>query len=219
MLKRGDVLTHPYNPPSMNSSNLFGNDVDPQADKVLPQILELKNRGIFTDGQLATTHSSWQVEEKASSQGWFPDTLSTDIGRTPDGNPASVLVSMSVALHLGMPLDAVIAAATSTPAKVMNAPEKIGTLEPGTTADVSVIELQQGNVDYPDQGRQTRALKQQFVPVATIKGGIFLKGSAPSAVAGRGGPPAGGGGGGRGAGSGGGGGRGGAGGPAANPGS
>src|SRR5258706_10775475 len=37
MLKRGDVLAHPFNPPSQNSSNLFGNEVGPQADKVLPQ--------------------------------------------------------------------------------------------------------------------------------------------------------------------------------------
>ena len=180
MLKKGDVLTHPMNPPSMNSSNLFGNDVDPQSDKVLPQILALKDRGIFTDGQLSTTHSSWAVEEKAAKQGWFPDVLSTDIGRAPDGAPASVLASMTVAMHLGMPLDAVVAAATSTPARAMNFPEKVGTLEPGTTADVAVLDIQQGNFEYPDQARQMRTLKQQFVPVATVKGGIFLKGAPPT---------------------------------------
>jgi dihydroorotase len=190
MLKRGDVLTHPMNPPSMNSSNLFGNEVDPQADKVLPQILALKDRGITTDCQLATTHSSWAVAEKAAKQGWFPDVLSTDIGRTPDGSPASVLVSMTVAMHLGMPLDAVVAATTSTPARVMKFPEKVGTLAPGTTADVAVLDIQQGNFDYPDQGRQMLSVKQQFVPVATIKGGIFLKGAPPPpAPAGRGAAP------------------------------
>jgi dihydroorotase len=181
MLKRGDVLTHPMNPPSMNSANLFGNDVDPQSDKVLPQILALKDRGITTDCQLATTHSSWAVAEKAAKQGWYPDVLSTDIGRTPDGQPASVLVSMTTALHLGMPLDAVVAAVTSNPARAMNFPEKVGTLEPGTTADVAVINLEQGNFEYPDQARQMLAVKQQFVPVATLKGGIFLKGAPPPA--------------------------------------
>src|SRR6266851_4260199 len=95
MLKRGDILAHPFNPPSPNSSNLFGNDVGPQADKVLPQILALRDRGIFTDGQLVTTHHSWEVSEKAVKQGWFPDAISTDISRTPDGTPASVLLAMS----------------------------------------------------------------------------------------------------------------------------
>jgi dihydroorotase len=185
MLKRGDVLAHPFNPPSPNSSNLFGGDT--QADKVLPQILGLKDRGIWTDGQLATTHHSWEISEKAVKQGWFPDAISTDISRAPDGSPASVLVPMSEFLHLGMPLDQVIAGVTMNPAKIMNFPEKVGTLEPGVTADVAILELAQGNFEFGDQSRQTRTLKQQFVAAATVKGGIFLKG-APAPIGGPGGP-------------------------------
>jgi dihydroorotase len=185
ILKKGDILAHPFNPPSPNSSNLFGGDT--QADKVVPQILALKDRGIYTDGQLATTHHSWAISEKAASQGWWPDSISTDISRTPDGQPASVLVPMSEFLHLGMPLEQVIAGATSTPAKIMNFPEKVGTLEPGVTADVAVLDLQQGSFEYNDGARQMRTLKQQFVATATIKGGIFLKGAPAPAAAGRGG--------------------------------
>jgi dihydroorotase len=196
LLKRGDILAHPFNPPNPNSSNLFGGDT--QADQVLPQILALKDRGIWTDGQLATTHHSWEISEKAVKLGWFPDAISTDISRAPDGSPASVLVPMTEFLHLGMPLEKVIAGVTSTPAKIFNFPEKVGTLEPGTTADVAVLELQQGSFEYADQTRVSRTVKQQFVTTATIKGGIFLKG-AP-APAGRGGGPGGSGGpGGRGA--------------------
>jgi hypothetical protein len=69
----------------------------------------------------------------------------------------------------------------------MNFPEKVGTLEPGVTADVAVLELAQGNFEFGDQARQTRTLKQQFVATATVKGGIFLKG-APPAPGGPGGP-------------------------------
>jgi dihydroorotase len=185
ILKKGDILAHPFNPPSPNSSNLFGGDT--QADKVLPQILALKDRGIFTDGQLATTHHSWQVSEKATKQGWFPDAISTDISRAPDGSPASVLVPMTEFLHLGMPLEQVIAGVTINPARIMNFPEKVGTLEPGVTADVAILDLQQGSFEYGDQARQSRTLKQQFVAAATVKGGIFLKGAPPAA--GRGGLP------------------------------
>jgi dihydroorotase len=195
ILKKGDILAHPFNPPSPNSSNLFGNDT--QSDKVLPQILALKDRGIYTDGQLATTHHSWTISEKAAAQGWWPDSISTDISRTPDGQPASVLVPMSEFLHLGMPLEQVIAGATSTPAKIMNFPEKVGTLETGVTADVAILDLQQGSFEYNDGARQMRTLKQQFVATGTIKGGVFLKG-AP-APAGRGGAGAAGAAGGRGA--------------------
>jgi dihydroorotase len=97
---------------------------------------------------------------------------------------------MSEFLHLGMPLEQVIAGVTSTPAKIFNFPEKIGTLEPGVTADVAVLELAQGNFEFADQTRQPRVLKQQFVAVATVKGGIFLKGAPPlpGGPGGRGGP-------------------------------
>jgi dihydroorotase len=187
ILKAGDILAHPFNPPSTNSANLFGADGS-QSEKVLPQILELKQRGIWTDGQLGTTHHSWEISEKATKQGWFPDSISTDIGRTPDGGVASVLVPMSEFLHLGMPIEQVIAGVTATPAKMLNPPEKIGTLEPGVTADVAVLELKDGFFDFNDGARQMRTLKRQFVAAATVKGGIFLKG-APAAPAGRGAAP------------------------------
>lgn len=187
ILKQGDILAHPFNPASQNSSNLFGADGS-QAEKVLPQIVALKERGIWTDGQLGTTHHSWDISEKAMKQGWFPDSISTDIGRTPDGTPASVLVPMSEFLHLGLPLEQVIAGVTANPAKMINFPEKVGTLQPGVTADVAVLELKDGNFEFNDGARQTRVLKQQFVAVATVKGGIFLKG-APPAAAGRGAVP------------------------------
>lgn len=187
ILKSGDILAHPFNPPSERDSNLFGAD-GTQAAAVLPQILALKDRGIFTDGQLTTTHHSWAVSEKAVAKGWWPDTISTDISRTPDGQPASVLVPMSEFLHLGMPLEQVIAGVTATPARAMNAPEKIGTLETGVNADIAVLELEQGSFDYNDGQRQMRTLKQRFVASATIKGGVFLKGAPPPA--GRGAAPA-----------------------------
>jgi dihydroorotase len=178
MLKKGDILAHPFNPASTNSANLFGSDGQ-QADKVLPEILELKDRGIWTDVQLATTHHDWNVSEKAFKLGWTPDVISTDISRAPDGQPASVLVPMSEYLHLGLPLEQVIACVTANPARVLPFPEKIGTLEPGTIADVAILELASGSFEYADQLRVARTLRQHFVPIATLKGGIWLKGAPP----------------------------------------
>ena len=189
LLKRGDILTHPFNPPSKNSSNLFGGD-GTQADKVLPQILELKDRGIWTDGQAATTHHEWEVSEKAAKQGWFPDSISTDLAQNAPGRPGQietrpgfvgyrsdavgVPVPMSHFLHLGLTLEQVIERVTTTPAKMLNFPEKIGTLQPGVTADVSIFDLAQGNFEFRDGRGQTRVGRQQFVPVATVKSGVFV---------------------------------------------
>ena len=43
---------------------------------------------------------------------------------------------------------------------MMNFPEKVGTLEPGVTADVAVLELKEGDFEFNDGARQTRTLKQ-----------------------------------------------------------
>ena len=180
MLERGDILTHPFNPRSPNSSNLFSNEADAESETVLPQILALRDRGIWIDGQLGTTHHSWQISEKATKLGWFPDAISTDIGRKPDGSPASVLVPMSEFLHLGMPLEQVIAGVTTIPANILNFPEPIGTLQPGGVADIAVLDRVQGAFEFGDQIRQTRVLKQQLIAAATVKSGIFLHGQAPA---------------------------------------
>ena len=178
ILKRGDILTHPFNPVSQNNANVFGSGTT-QADEVLPQILELKDRGIYTDGQLGTTHHSWEVSEKAMRQGWFPDAISTDVARNPDGTAASVLLPMSQYLHLGVSLDQVIECVTATPAAMLNYPEKVGSLEPDSPADVAVLDLEQGRFTFADGRRddaQTRELSRLFVNVATVKGGVFVKG-------------------------------------------
>jgi predicted amidohydrolase len=68
------------------------------------------------------------------------------------------------------------------PAKTLNYPEKIGTLAPGVTADVAILELAQGSFELRDGNKgQIRVARQQFVPVATVKSGIFVK-NAPQAT-------------------------------------
>jgi dihydroorotase len=171
------VLTHPFNPPSPNTANLFGFGTE-QADKVLPQIVALKERGIWTDGQACTTHTQFDVIEKALAQGWFPDTLTTDVARNADGTPASVLAPMTALLHFGMPLDQVIERVTITPARILNLAEQIGTLRPGANGDVAVLDLLEGSFELRD-GKQTRTATRQFVNVATVKSGIFVKGAPP----------------------------------------
>ena len=178
ILRAGDILTHPFNPPTERSSNVFGSQLK-QAETVVPQILALADRGIFTDGQLATTHHQWDVSEKATGQGWFPDAISTDVARTPDRVPASVLLPMSQFLYLGLSTEQVIQRVTTNPAKMLDYPETVGSLAPGAPADVAVLEVQQGRFTFGDGSRpepQTRELSQQFVSVATVKSGVFVKG-------------------------------------------
>ena len=173
MLKRGDILTHPFAPPSPRMPNLFGG----QPGKVLPQILELKDRGIVTDGQAGSSHHLWENSEKAFSQGWSPDLISTDIGARTPQTPNGQLLPwvMTQFLHLGLTVEQVIERVTLTPTRVFKFPEKIGTLEPGVAADVTIIDLQEGNFETVDQQNTKRTVRRKFVPVAVAHGGALTK--------------------------------------------
>lgn len=173
MLKRGDILTHPFAPPSPRMPNMFGGAPGP----VLPQILALKDRGVLTDAQAGSSHHLWDNSEKAFSLGWQPDLISTDIGAQTPQTPGGQLLPwvMTHFLHLGLTVEQVIERVTLTPTKVFKFPEKTGTLEPGVTADVTVIDLQQGNFETIDQQKNKRTVRQKFVPVATVHAGTLTK--------------------------------------------
>jgi dihydroorotase len=163
LLKRGDILTHPF--------NLFGG----APGKVLPQILELKDRGIWTESQAVNSHHLWVNSEAAFAQGWAPDLISTDMGAVTPQTPNGLLLpwTMTEYLHLGLTVEQVIERVTLTPTKVFKFPEQHGTLEPGVTADVTVIDLQEGNFELIDQQNNKRTARRKFVPVATVHGGTL----------------------------------------------
>jgi len=173
MLKRGDILTHPFTPPSPRMPNLFGG----APGAVLPQILALKDRGVLTDAQTGSSHHLWENSEKAFSQGWYPDLISTDIGAQTPQTPNGQLLPwvMTQFLHLGLTVEQVIERVTLTPTKVFKFPEKIGTLQPGVTADVTILDLQQGSFELIDQRNEKRTARQKFVPVAAVHGGTLTK--------------------------------------------
>jgi dihydroorotase len=173
ILKRGDILTHPFNIPTPNQSNLFGGE----PGKILPQILELKDRGIWTESQAVNSHHLWVNSEAAFAQGWAPDLISTDMGAITPATPNGLMLpwTMTQYLHLGLTIEQVIERVTQAPTRVFKFPERHGTLETGVTADVTVIDLQEGNFELIDQQNNKRTAKRKIVPVATVHGGTLMK--------------------------------------------
>jgi dihydroorotase len=169
LLKRGDMLTHPLSPPNPESSNLFGVD-DP---KIPPQILELKDRGIRVDfGHGA--HLSWELAERAAAQNWYPDALSTGLHRghaAPRGTVIDLQTTMSKFMYLGLTVDQVVERVTTNPASMYKFPDKIGTLQEGSVADVSLLEMTEGSFDFFDAKRQKRTGRQKLASIGTIKAG------------------------------------------------
>jgi dihydroorotase len=173
LLKRGDILTHTFTTATARVDNIFGGPE--QAARVLPQIVELKERGIWTEGQMVNSHHQWEVSEKAFAQGWVPDLLGTDMGAVGKDMPNGILLpwTMTQYLYLGLTPEQVIERVTLTPTKVFKFPEQVGTLQAGAPADVTIIDLQQGSFALLDQKGQQRTARQRFVPVAAVHGGTL----------------------------------------------
>src|SRR6186997_3478736 len=149
LLRPGDILTHCYSG-FPNIAGDFTNIV--QDGKLLPAALAAKQRGVIFDIGHGGGSFDYTVAEAAIQQGCPPDTISSDIhafsGNTP-GRPYLTWV-MSKFMGLGFTLEQVVAMATINPAKVINRMPKLGTLQVGAPADVSVLELVEEPVSFVD---------------------------------------------------------------------
>lgn len=165
VLKRGDIVTHPYSP---GTNGIFGDD-----GRLLPAVIDARRRGVLFDvGNGLNKHITWDIAERAVKAGLTPDTISSDwvpAGRTDQiFNLGTV---MSKFLMLGMPLASVIACVTSNAAKAMPAFMGLGTLAIGAPADIAIMELQQGRFEFVDNDHAKRIGSQRLVIARTIIGG------------------------------------------------
>jgi dihydroorotase len=166
LLKAGDILTHPFNPPP------HGQMLDEEG-RILPQIAALSHRGIFTDFAHGT-HLKWETAEAAAMQDWFPDAISTDIHAAhaaPGGVVIDLLTTMSKFMQLGLSVDEVVKRVTANPTRMLRFPDRIGTLRPGAAADVTILELREGDIELRDSLRQVRMGHQRLSLVATLRAG------------------------------------------------
>jgi dihydroorotase len=91
---------------------------------------------------------AWSVARAMTEQGYWPDTISTDVhkGSLPPPIEADMPNVMSKFLHLGMPLEELIRASTIRPAQAIGWDDRIGSLATGKAADVALLALEDGAV-------------------------------------------------------------------------
>jgi len=168
MMRKGDVVTHMYNghPHGILDSN----------GKILPEVLEARERGVIFDSAHGRSHFSFGVAEKALQQNFLPDTISTDLSEGNINGPVFDLpTTISKFLAIGMGLDKAIGRVTARPAGVFDYGVPVGTLRQGSEADVSIFELNEGNYEFVDSDQQKRIGRQKLVNTATIcRGELFI---------------------------------------------
>src|SRR5437899_9457031 len=171
LMRPGDVLTHAYSG-FPNMAGVFTNIV--QDGKLLPAALAAKQRGVLFDVGHGGGSFDFTIAEVAIPGGCTADTISSDIHVFSGNSPGMPYLPnvMSKFMAMGSSLEQVVAAATSTPAKIINRAPKIGTLQIGAPADVAIMELAEGPVTFVDTRNNKRDGKLLLKPVQTVVNGV-----------------------------------------------
>jgi dihydroorotase len=165
LLKRGDVVTHMYAPGA--------NGILDDKGVLTPDVMAARRRGVLFDfGNGVADHFDWDTVEKATRQGLWPDTFSTDWNVMSKNSGVVDLPNvMSKFILFGMPLSQIMACATVNAARVFPSFDDRGTLNVGAPADLAILELRDGTFEFLDNYKATRTGRQRLFPAGTVLAG------------------------------------------------
>jgi dihydroorotase len=164
LLDEGDILTHYFtaNPGGVLDAN----------GKLVPEARDAAQRGVWLDTAHGRMNFGFDVARRIIDQGLLPHCISTDLtvpGRL--NTVHSMMEIMARFLGLGFTLEQVITMSTANPARAIAAEHRLGSLAVDRQADISVLDLREGDwVVYDVLGTGLR-INKAFVPVTTVKRG------------------------------------------------
>lgn len=168
-LRPGDVFCHCFHGKGRTILNEDGH--------VQKEIWEAKERGVIFDACNGISNFCAEVAQKALSEGFLPDIIASDEAPNVfgmNGFAKNLPYLMSKYLELGMSLPDVVRSVTATPAKLLGYEGKLGTLQIGAIADVSLFRLEQRHTVFKDnRGGEVRGTRL-LAPQMTICGGQLV---------------------------------------------
>jgi dihydroorotase len=164
LLEEGDILTHYFtaNPGGVLDAN----------GKLVPEAREARDRGVWFDTAHGRKNFSFDVGRRVIDQGLLPHCISTDLtvpGRIHAVH--SMTEMMTRFLGLGFTLPQVVTMCTENPARAIGAGHRLGSLAPGRQADISVLELREGEWLVYDVLGASLPVTRAVVPFLTVKKG------------------------------------------------
>ena len=165
-LRGGDVVTYCFR---------AGDQSIVRAGRVVDAAWEARERGVLFDVGHGMASLDFEVAEAAIDQGFLPDTISTDVYRRHVGSsPVHDLPrTISKMLAVGLPEPEAFSRATARPAGVLGLSGEVGTLAPGSCADVAVLRWNRQAAPLVDVSGATRP-GGCWEPVATVRGGRLV---------------------------------------------
>ena len=173
ILEQGDIVTHLF---TANPGGVLDGE-----GKVVPEAMEAKDRGVWLDTAHGRMNFSFDVGERVVDQGLVPHCISTDLtlpGRARTVH--SMTEMMTRFLTMGFTLEQVITMSTLNPAMAVGVDDRLGTLAVGRQADISVLDMEEGDWVLYDVVGGSRRTDKAVVPVLTVKKGeVFEAGWGP----------------------------------------
>jgi dihydroorotase len=177
-LRPGDIHTHMYNDRQIELIDRF-------TGKVEPWMIEARRRGVLFDVGHGGGSFLWPVAERAVSQAFVPDTISTDLHSGSLYMQQSDMTNvMSKMMLLGMSFEDVLLRSTVNPAKEIERYPDLGTLGVGRTADIAVLEEQTGVFAFKDSWPAKRLGTKRLECAMAIRGGKVAYERGPAAAGG-----------------------------------
>lgn len=168
-LSPGDCITHCFRSSSTSILDDHG--------KVSDALRAAAERGVIFDVGHGFGSFNWEIAQAALDDGFEPATISTDLHTMNINGPVyDMPTTMSKFLALGIPLERIIEMSTTTPARILNRSDELGTLRIGTVADVTVLERLTGEFVLSDSDQQTRTASELLVASTTIRRGEIVPG-------------------------------------------
>ena len=173
ILDKGDIVTHYF------TGNPGG--VLDAAGKLVPEAKEAHDRGVWLDTAHGRMNFTFDVADKVLDQGVLPHCISTDL--TVPGRQITVhsmTEMMTRFLAMGFTFDQVVTMSTENPAKAVGVADRLGTLAVGKQADISVLEIKEGNWMVYDIVGDGKKSDKAVIPIMAIKKGeVFEAGWGP----------------------------------------
>ena len=164
LFNKGDIYSHTYQGKGFSILDEDG--------KVSLSVWEARKRGVIFDSADARVHYLYPVVKQALSEGFLPDTISTDLVQGSLFQPGVFGLPrvMSKYLALGLPRAEVVRAVTAGPAKIIGRAD-LGNLGAGAAADIAIFRLKDVKTEITDRERNTLTLNKMLVPQCTVLGG------------------------------------------------
>ncbi|MDO3409772.1 amidohydrolase/deacetylase family metallohydrolase [Saccharibacillus sp. CPCC 101409] len=168
LLEEGDVVTHAFHG---KPGGILAED-----GRLIPEARAALDRGVLLDVGHGSASFSFRVMEQARRLGVHPNSISTDIylDNWRSGPVYSQTLTMTKLLALGYSLEQVVEMSTLAPAKVLKQGDRLGTLQEGTPADITLLKLVDEPAELVDADGQTLTAQQVLKAGYAVKDGAVV---------------------------------------------